>query len=301
MTIAISLKINDGLVLAADSASTVMAMVPGQQTANVINVYNNANKIFNLYKGLPIGAITWGGGAIGAASIATIVKDLRDRFSGKNAPDQSWIIAKDKYTIEHVAKQFRSFVYEELYQPAMKDAPGPPYPEIGFIVAGYSTGGHTPEEYSININADGSCGEPVLMRKAAEVGATWAGQPEALNRLLMGHGSDLSKILQNSLGVPAEQIGAVMGVIQQSLQIPVIVAPMPLQDAIDLAEFMVETTIKYTRFIPGPSTVGGPIEIAAISKHEGFRWVRRKYYFPLDLNPTEISYARNHAQFVPDE
>ena len=108
MTIAISLKINDGLVLAADSASTVMAMVPGQQMANVLNVYNNANKIFNLYKGLPIGAITWGGGAIGAASIATIVKDLRDRFSGKNPPNLSWVIQKTDYTIEQVAKQFRS-------------------------------------------------------------------------------------------------------------------------------------------------------------------------------------------------
>ena len=78
-----------------------------------------------------------------------------------------------------------------------------------------------------------------------------------------------------------------MGIIRQAMQVPMIIAPMPLQDAIELAEFMVETTIKFTRFIPGPSTVGGPIEIAAISKHEGFRWVRRKYYFPLDLNPME--------------
>jgi len=75
------------------------------------------------------------------------------------------------------------------------------------------------------------------------------------------------------------------------LQAPVIVAPMPLQDAIELAEFMVETTIKYTRFIPGPSTVGGPIEIAAISKHEGFRWIRRKHYYSHNLNRTETHNA----------
>jgi hypothetical protein len=290
MTIAISLKINDGLVLAADSASTVVAMTAGQPTGGVLNVYNNANKIFNLRKGLPIGAITWGGGSIGDASIATIIKDLRDRFSGKNAPDESWPIDAKTYTIKDVAQKFRSFVYEELYQPAIKDVPGP-YPDIGFIVAGYSSVGRAPEEYSININKDGSCPEPVLMRKAVEVGATWAGQPEALNRLIMGHGSNLPMILENNLGVPAAQIPDVMGVIQQQLQIPMIVAPMPLQDAIDLAEFMVETTIKFTRFIPGAATVGGPIEIAAISKHEGFRWVKRKYYFPLDLNPTEIENA----------
>lgn len=33
------------------------------------NIYNNANKVLNLYKGLPIGAITWR--HIGPSSIAT--------------------------------------------------------------------------------------------------------------------------------------------------------------------------------------------------------------------------------------
>jgi hypothetical protein len=285
MTIAISMKINDGLVLAADSASTVVAMIPGQQTGNVLNVYSNANKIFNLRKGLPIGAITWGGGSIGAASIATIVKDLRRLFADQS-PSNEWRIDPKNYTIEEVAQKFRAFVYEDRYKnrPLMENS----HPlEIGFIVAGYSYGGDAPEEYSISINADGSCPEPTLMRKAEEVGATWAGQPDALNRLLSGFGSNLPNVLQSNLGVPAEQLDAVMAVIKQHLQVPMILAPMPLQDAIDLAEFMVETTIKFSRFIPGTATVGGPIEIAAISKHENFRWVRRKYYFSTDLNPKE--------------
>ncbi len=45
MTIAITLKVNDGLVLAADSASTIVA-TDELGNAGVINVYNNANKIF---------------------------------------------------------------------------------------------------------------------------------------------------------------------------------------------------------------------------------------------------------------
>jgi hypothetical protein len=31
-------------------------------------------------------------------------------------------------------------------------------------------------------------------------------------------------------------------------------------------------------------TVGGPTEIAAITKHEGFKWVQRKHFFPRDVN-----------------
>jgi hypothetical protein len=60
---------------------------------------------------------------------------------------------------------------------------------------------------------------------------------------------------------------------------------MPIQDVIDLAEFLVHSTIMFSRFAPGAPTVGGPIEIAAITKHEGFKWVQRKYYYDLRLNP----------------
>ena len=66
---------------------------------------------------------------------------------------------------------------------------------------------------------------------------------------------------------------------------PVVVPAMPIQDAIDLAVFMVETTIKFVRFNLRHETVGGPIEVAAITKHEGFNWVRRKLFYSKDQNP----------------
>jgi hypothetical protein len=60
---------------------------------------------------------------------------------------------------------------------------------------------------------------------------------------------------------------------------------MPIQDAIDLGRFLVDAAINFSRFLPGPQVVGGPIEIAAITKHEGFKWIERKYYFDDKLNP----------------
>ena len=77
MTIALVLKINDGLVLATDSASTLMNKDQKSGQMLVYNIYDNANKVFNLYKGLPIGAVTWGLGCIGNSSIETLVKDFR--------------------------------------------------------------------------------------------------------------------------------------------------------------------------------------------------------------------------------
>jgi hypothetical protein len=48
VTIALVVKVNDGYVLASDSATTVQAQTPQGQVA-VANIYNNANKIFNLH------------------------------------------------------------------------------------------------------------------------------------------------------------------------------------------------------------------------------------------------------------
>ena len=55
MTVIVSVKINDGIVMAADSAGS---MSSGQ-------VYAHANKIANLCRGLPIGAMSTGSGGIG--------------------------------------------------------------------------------------------------------------------------------------------------------------------------------------------------------------------------------------------
>jgi len=52
----------------------------------------------------------------------------------------------------------------------------------------------------------------------------------------------------------------------------------------NLAEFLVQTAIGFTRFRAGSPTVGGPIEIAAITKHDGFLWVRHKEYYDRSLN-----------------
>lgn len=281
MTIAISLKVNDGLVLAADSASTLLAQNPDGSTG-VVNVYNNANKIFNLYKGLPVGMVTWGSGNIGVASISTLAKDLRDRLSGRDAAHADWAIERDSYTIAQVAQRVREFMFDDLYERAFTD--WPEKPSLGFIVAGYSARADMAEEYKIESSGNQIVG-PDALRAQEEAGITWSGTPEAINRLLLGFSGNLALVLQQNLGVPLDQIGIVINTLQQALATPLAMPAMPLQDAIDLAEFLVDLTIKYSRFAPGAPVVGGPIEVAAISKHEHFKWIRRKHYFTRQFNP----------------
>lgn len=281
MSIAISMKINDGIVLASDSASTLIGKTPDGQIA-VINTYNNANKVFNLRKGLPIGLVTWGAGSIGTNSISTLTKDLRKRFTGRDGAHHDWKLDKDNYSVEHVATRVRSFMYEECYVPAFADWIDKPV--IGFIVSGYSSDAEMGDEYLIEVSK-GQCPQPTLLRPRLDSGVTWGGVGEALNRLIMGFGTLMPQVLQNNIHVPPEKLPEAMQALRSVLAAPLIIPAMPLQDAIDLTEFMVDLTVKWVRFGPGPPTVAGPIEIAAISKHEGFRWIKRKYYFDKELNP----------------
>jgi hypothetical protein len=280
MTIAISLKVNDGVVLAADSASTLMIQGPTGQSG-VGQVYNNANKIVNLCKGLPIGAITWGQGAIGQSSTSTLLKDLRKRLAGSAKGYEEWAIEPESYTIADVAARLRNFMFEENYNPAFRD--WAQKPSLGFIVAGYSASG-APDEYKVEIK-NGACDPPTEVRKSGECGVTWNGEPEAIHRLLFGFSPHLAGVLKNQLQVPPEQIGPTLEILRRALTAPLIADAMPIQDAIDLAEFLVDLTERFSRFTPGAPTVGGPIEIAAITKHEGFKWAKRKLYFERRLNP----------------
>lgn len=86
-------------------------------------------------------------------------------------------------------------------------------------------------------------------------------------------------------GIPSAQATAAFGAISSGCGTVLVEAPMPIQDAIDLAEFFVDTTATFARFKRGSGTVGGPTESAAITKHEGFKWVHRKHYFDETLNP----------------
>ncbi|WP_328381012.1 hypothetical protein OHQ88_24585 [Micromonospora zamorensis] len=275
MTIAISLKVNDGLVLGADSASTLVGLDPAGQ-ATVLNVYKNANKVFNLRKGSPIGAVTWGAGAFGNSSIETLVKDFRIELASNFDPAS--------YSIEEIARRFRKFMFEDHFAPAFKDAKGN-QGEIytGFIVAGYSSGAMMAEEYQIDMRP-GDCPDPRLVRPIGESGMTWNGQPEAIARLILGFSGGLPDVLVK-LGVDPGDVPAAMNEIRQHLLVPFVEPGMPFQDAIDLAEFLIDATVKFVRFTPGADTVGGPVDIAGITKHEGFKWIKRKHYYGKDLNP----------------
>jgi hypothetical protein len=278
MTIVVTIRVTDGIVLAADSATSFT-----DSAGHVAKVYNSANKIFNLVKVWPIGAMTYGAGSIGTESISTLSKTLRDRLTPRRVkqPEKPDPIVLDRasYTIEDVAKKAKGF-FEEHYKAAYPQ-PVPGY-FLGYRVCGYSKPANLPEAWEIRILENSSEG-PVRIYEDAHFGPRWAGESEALDRLILGFGSKMKEALI-ALGAPPDVADQTLLQLANHLYANLFLPAMPIQDAIDLAHFLVETAVQFSHFSLRPATVGGPIEIATITKHEGFKWVKRKHYYSKEFN-----------------
>lgn len=178
MTVIVSVKINDGIVMAADSAGS---MESGQ-------IYAHAHKIANLCEGLSIGAMSTGSGGIGNESVETLLKDLRRRFAGLSADHGDWRLDPETYTVEQVAERLRSFFFEE------KAAACADPTNIQLRVCGYSAGRPLAEIWEVNLTQQ-ACPPPRRVMDENGFGVLWDGQYEALNRLILGIGFDIDAVL----------------------------------------------------------------------------------------------------------
>lgn len=74
--------------------------------------------------------------------------------------------------------------------------------------------------------------------------------------------------------------------IKESFIIPItsIVSILPKDELASMAEALVNLTSFKRRVSTSKETVGGPIDVAVISKGDGFIWIKRKHYFKPELN-----------------
>ena len=64
-----------------------------------------------------------------------------------------------------------------------------------------------------------------------------------------------------------------------------IVSTLPKDELAAMAEALVNLTKFKRRITPQRETVGGPIDVAVITRGDGFVWIKRKHYFEATLNP----------------
>jgi hypothetical protein len=76
------------------------------------------------------------------------------------------------------------------------------------------------------------------------------------------------------------------------------VGVLPKEELADMAYSLVNLTSFKRKVSLDAETVGGPIDVAVISKKDGFVWIKRKHYFDKELNPQFIAnyYNKNYSK-----
>lgn len=76
------------------------------------------------------------------------------------------------------------------------------------------------------------------------------------------------------------------------------VSVLPKDELAVMAESLVHLTTLKKRFTMDTESVGGPVDVAVISKGDGFVWIKRKHYFDIKYNP---HFATNYFRHASEE
>ena len=97
---------------------------------------------------------------------------------------------------------------------------------------------------------------------------------------------DLAKVLEGAFKEKREEMVSTLELCKQDNMNPIMQMLGHLQkdELAEMAESLVNLTVFKRKISRETESVGGPIDVAVISKGDGFIWVKRKHYFKPELN-----------------
>ena len=262
MSLGIVIKGPEGLVIAADSRVTL-----GTKNTNgeIFHVnFDNARKLLafntNSSQNSHIGAVTYGQATLGTSN----------RTAHSFLPEFESTLPDKRLDVFDFAEKLRDFFMDQWKKHEIPNYSGP---NMVFVVAGYNKNEHFGRKYLFEIPHN-----PKLQERNPginEYGITWGGQREFVDRIIHGYDENVLNIIQNHLQLDEskkEEIREKLIPLQMKMPLQM----LPLQDCVDLAIFFIRTTIDAQRLTVGIRGVGGTIEVATITRSEGFKFIQRK-------------------------
>ena len=270
MTICVSVRVAEGLVMAADSAVTLHIKRPEEENeVIVLQTFNYASKLTQL-SDFPMALLTWGLASIDNRTIQSLLMEWESNPTciKKLVEDGCKVQEVAQSIIDFIEKKYRSS-FENYTQGKVNGCP-----PLGISVGGYSKGDFFAKQYVWEFPISRQLSEARKDKEdgSPNFGANWFGEVEALSRLFVGRTDRMANSLLQA-GVQKEILDKWWTSGEGAL--PLMFDGMPLQDAIDFAKFSVEVTIGVSRFSSGANTCGGDIDIAVIRPHE-LKWAQRK-------------------------
>lgn len=258
MTLIVSLRIPDGIVIAGDSLSTLMGQGQLEATIGVTcpncqhnheikpeastfpvpgTTFSFAQKVIPFCGRFGVG--TFGVGLLANKSVYFSIRLLEKQLLDREPSNSNGVTE----IAQKIGAEAHNLLQEQLkLENTSLDALPNDHAPLGFQVVGYD--GDEPKTIEVYVS------QKVHIQVQQAFGCTVSGSQEIVQ--------------------------AIWGLYRTH---PESQPPYPvfsLQDAIDYAEFLIDTTIAHQRFSPMIPNVGGDIDLALVTPFDGFQWIRQK-------------------------
>jgi len=262
MSLGVVIKGPEGVVLATDSRITLEAQKKGGGPPIQVN-FDNATKLLSLSKPHNyVGCVTYGTAVIGSRTAHSFIPEFEQKALAKKG---------ERLTVEKYSKELSAFFMDRWTENMPSDYKGP---DMDFVVGGYNIGDAYGKVFLFKIPTQP---EPKLQHpKDDDFGMTWGGQLEIASRLIHGFDPGAPSIVKQTLHVDDNQADQVYKNLRANLEFPIPYNVLPLQDCVDLAIFLIRATVMAQRLSIGLRGVGGPIDVAIITRTNGLEYVQRK-------------------------
>lgn len=259
MSLGIIIKGPEGVVLAADSRVTLTAQASVETSPIHVN-YDNATKLLSFQApNNYVGAVTYGQAAIGLRTASSFLPELEAQL-----PDE-------RLSVEDFSTRLSQFFVDQWKNVMPDNYNGPP---MIFVVGGFDPEAPYGRMFLFEIPNNPQPQE----RSPRDFGMTWGGQREIVDRLIQGFDNRLIDLLLRHFDAPPdpEMVRSIRDSLIKELQLNVPIQAMALQDCVDLAVFFLQTTISGQSLTVGIRGVGGPVDVAVITRRDGFKYIQKK-------------------------
>lgn len=255
-------------MLSADSRVTLTAQQAGTNTV-LPSYYDNATKLLRIGGQDFVGAVTYGVGALGGGPGAPQPRTAHSyipEFEQELAAD----IGEDRLSVEGFATKLGDFFQRQWTATMPPNTPA--NDTLVFLVGGYDKGAAYGRVFEVVIPTTPTPAE----RNPDDFGITWGGQIEAVGRLLSGYDPQLESLIRTHVHLNTAQTKNLREKVLGALAVPIPYQFLPLQDCVDLSIFLVKATATLQKWTLGIRGVGGAIDVATITRTEGFTPIQEK-------------------------
>lgn len=268
MSLGIAFKGPEGIVLATDSRVTLNVETKQPDGTRLIfpSTFDNATKLLKVNGQDHVGVITFGLGAIGTREPRTAHSFIPEFEAELNAN------SNERLSTEEFAAALSGFFMRQWSTLGMPSPSSYQNEPMVFVVGGYDNNAAYGRIFQFLIP---SAPDPAEQLRE-EFGTLWGGQSEFVDRIINGYDGRLTSYLQDWLGQGPEKAQQIAGDMKQQLSMQIPYQFLPLQDCVDLSIFLIRATINLQRWAIGHRGVGGAIDVATITRTEGYQVVQQK-------------------------